>query len=97
MTPTQITTSISQATGREIFYAHIPIEMFRQKSETAAKVFDFINNKGYKADIPVLVEMHLDLMNFDQWLDKVGEEKLKMLFNLTTMIKHLSINKFVRN
>jgi uncharacterized protein YbjT (DUF2867 family) len=81
LTPTQITTSISQATGREIFYAHIPIEMIRQKSETAAKVFDFINNKGYKADIPVLREMHLDLMNFDQWMDKVGKEKLKMLFN----------------
>jgi uncharacterized protein YbjT (DUF2867 family) len=81
LTPTQITTSISQATGREIFYAHIPIEMIRQKSETAAKVFNFINNKGYKADIPVLREMHLDLMNFDQWMDKVGKGKLKMLFN----------------
>ncbi|MBL7628788.1 NmrA family NAD(P)-binding protein [Frankia sp. CN6] len=72
LTPVQITAAISEATGRPLSYAQIPIEAVRQVSADLAYAVAWQNEHGWRADIPTTRQIHPDLMDFRTWLARTG-------------------------
>lgn len=80
LTPSQIVSAINGVkSGPIISYTQIPVEIIRQHSSSAARVYEVINETGYNADIPTLRTLHPGLMNFDNWLQKEGKIKFNAL------------------
>jgi uncharacterized protein YbjT (DUF2867 family) len=73
LTPPQTADAISEATGRDVPYVQIPIEVLRERSEEAARGYEWLNERKMPlADIPALRERHPGLMDFETWLRKAG-------------------------
>lgn len=69
-------------------------QSFRQQNADLARVFYFLNKRGYKTDIPMLRKQHPGLMDFDTWLEKEGEAKFAI--NRTGTLLLLAILPNVR-
>jgi uncharacterized protein YbjT (DUF2867 family) len=72
LTPLQIASAISRATGRTVPYIQVPIETLRQQNAGIARAIEFLNETGYTTEISVLRKLHPSLMDFNLWLEKVG-------------------------
>ncbi|MET9557177.1 NmrA/HSCARG family protein [Streptomyces sp. NPDC006645] len=78
LTSPQIAEAISRSTGRSVEYVQIPIESLRERSEEAAKGYEWLNERKMTlADIPALRELHPGLLDFETWLEqRGGKEKI---------------------
>ncbi|MFC8080942.1 NmrA/HSCARG family protein [Streptomyces sp. NPDC057307] len=78
LTSPQIAEAISKSTGRSVEYVQIPIESLRERSEEAAKGYEWLNERKMTlADIPALRELHPGLLSFKTWLEqRGGKEKI---------------------
>jgi uncharacterized protein YbjT (DUF2867 family) len=72
LTPRRIAEVIGEAIGRPLPYVQIPIEAIRQVSEDFAFAYEWLNERGYRADIATARQIHLGLMDLRTWLDKTG-------------------------
>lgn len=73
LTPPQTADAITAATGRDVPYVQIPIEVLRERSEEAARGYEWLNERKMPlADIPALRERHPGLLDFETWLRKAG-------------------------
>lgn len=76
LTPPQIASALSDATGLPITYEQIPIETLRQHSPRIARAFETINEQGFDVDIEPLRAEHPGLLTFASWLTRIGREEL---------------------
>ena len=83
--PAQTAAALSLATGRDIGYLRVPIEVVREQSQDVADVASFLNGHGgYGADISATRRLHPGLMSFETWLGGQGGKKLAELFEGAT-------------
>ena len=76
LTPVQIAAAIKKATGRSVPYLQLPLEVLRGLSPAAAIANEWLNERGYQADIPAVRALHPGLLDFDTWLAKDGAAKI---------------------
>jgi uncharacterized protein YbjT (DUF2867 family) len=68
LTIPQAAEKISQVTGRQVEFVQVPLDEIRKSSPEMAKMFEWFNVEGYKADISMLRKLYPELKNFEQWL-----------------------------
>lgn len=76
LTPVAIAAAISTATGRDLPYEQIPIELIRQVNEDFAHANEWLNGHGYQADVAATRELHPDLLDLRAWLAKTGARRI---------------------
>jgi uncharacterized protein YbjT (DUF2867 family) len=76
LTPVQIAAAISRALGRRLLYIRIPIETIRALSEDFAFAYEWLNERGYRADIPATRRIHPRAMDFRNWLERTGAAQI---------------------
>ena len=69
--------AIADAIGRPLAYVQIPIETIRQVSEDFAFANIWLNERGYRVDLPATRRIHPGLMDFRTWLDTTGTAQIK--------------------
>jgi uncharacterized protein YbjT (DUF2867 family) len=77
LTPAQMAAAIADAIGRPLAYVQIPIETIRQVSEDFAFANIWLNERGYRVDLPATRRIHPGLMDFRTWLDTTGTAQIK--------------------
>ncbi|MDX2529008.1 NmrA/HSCARG family protein [Streptomyces europaeiscabiei] len=76
LTPTQIAAHIETAIGRPLPYAQIPMETIRAVNEQFAFAHEWLNERGYRADIPATRRIHPAAMDFRTWLERTGATQI---------------------
>jgi len=61
---------------RPVPYLQLPLEVLRGLSPAAAIANEWLNERGYQADIPAVRALHPGLLDFDTWLAKDGAAKI---------------------
>lgn len=56
--------------GKTVHYVEQPVKDIRRFNRDIAKMFEWFNEHGYRADIPALRALHPRLMNLETWLKK---------------------------
>lgn len=59
-----------KVTGKETVFNELPVDVLRSNSEEVASMFQWFIDKGYKADIKKLKEIHPGLTSFESWLSR---------------------------
>jgi uncharacterized protein YbjT (DUF2867 family) len=72
LTPVDIAAAISAATGRDLPYERIPIDAIRQVSEDFAHANEWLNERGYRADVAATRRLHPGLLDLRAWLAATG-------------------------
>ncbi|MBV8253652.1 MAG: NmrA family NAD(P)-binding protein [Chitinophaga sp.] len=77
LTPLQMVVAMNKATGLNIKYEQLPMEMLRQLNPRFAKGYEMLNS-GFttKADQESLRRILPDLMTFGMWLKKTGAKRM---------------------
>ncbi len=75
MTMPQAAEIIGKVTGKTVRYVEQSIEDARRFNKDLAKMYEWFNEKGYRADIPALRALYPKLMTFETWLRKSGWAK----------------------
>ncbi|MER7773128.1 NmrA/HSCARG family protein [Kitasatospora sp. NPDC096140] len=76
LTPVQIAAAIESALGRQLPYVRIPIEAIRALSEDFAFAYEWLNERGYRADITATRRIHPGAMNLRTWLERTGAAQI---------------------
>ncbi|MGA5823787.1 NmrA/HSCARG family protein [Kitasatospora sp. NPDC094028] len=76
LTPVQIAAAIESVLGRQLPYVRIPIEAIRALSEDFAFAYEWLNERGYRADIPATRRIHPGAMNLRTWLERTGAAQI---------------------
>lgn len=72
LTPVAVAAAISAAIGRELPYAQVPIEAIRQVGEDFAHANEWLNERGYRADVAATRRLHPGLLDLRAWLAATG-------------------------
>lgn len=72
LTPIQIAAAIGTAIGHPLPYARIPIEAIRAVDENFAFAYEWLNERGYRADIAAVRGIHPAVLDLRGWLDRTG-------------------------
>jgi uncharacterized protein YbjT (DUF2867 family) len=75
LTMSQVAAAFSRLLGKAVRYAYQPIEDARRIDEHAAKMYEWLNERGYHVDIVALIDLHPGLMSFETWLHKTRRSK----------------------
>ncbi|MFG2463838.1 NmrA/HSCARG family protein [Streptomyces sp. NPDC048523] len=81
LTPVQIAAHIETAIGRPLPYAQIPIETIRAVNEQFAFAHQWLNERGYRADITATRRIHPAAMDFRTWLERTGAAQITAFLN----------------
>jgi len=81
LTPVQIAAHIETAIGRPLPYAQIPIETIRAVNEQFAFAHEWLNERGYRADITATRRIHPAAMDFRTWLERTGAAQITAFLN----------------
>ncbi|MDX2394967.1 NmrA/HSCARG family protein [Streptomyces sp. DK15] len=76
LTPVRIAAAIGKALGIPLPYVQIPIDAIRALSEDFAYANEWLNERGYRADIPAIREIHPGMMDFCTWLERTGASQI---------------------
>ncbi|CUM43725.1 hypothetical protein BN2537_16415 [Streptomyces venezuelae] len=76
LTPVRIAAAIGKALGVPLPYVQVPIEAIRALSEDFAYANEWLNTRGYRADIPGTRRIHPGTMDFDTWLERTGASRI---------------------
>jgi uncharacterized protein YbjT (DUF2867 family) len=76
LTPAQMAAAIADAIRRPLPYVKVPIDTIRQASEDFAFASTWLNERGYRVDIPATRRIHPGLMDFRTWLDATGAAQI---------------------
>jgi uncharacterized protein YbjT (DUF2867 family) len=83
LTPVQVAEAIGTALGKPLPYVQIPIEAIRGLSEDFAYAIQWLNERGYRADIPATRRLHPNAMDFRTWLDRTGAAQISAFLDST--------------
>ncbi|WP_053717968.1 NmrA/HSCARG family protein [Saccharothrix sp. NRRL B-16348] len=81
LTPVDIAAAISAATGRELPYEQIPLDAIRQVSEDFAHANEWLNERGYRADVAATRRLHPGLLDLRAWLAATGAALITAFLN----------------
>ncbi|ONI85020.1 hypothetical protein ALI22I_31755 [Saccharothrix sp. ALI-22-I] len=76
LTPVQIAAAISAAIGHRMPYAQIPIDVIRQLNEDFAHANEWLNERGYRADVAATRRLHPGLLDLRTWLATTGAKQI---------------------
>ncbi|GGY05778.1 NmrA family NAD(P)-binding protein [Streptomyces hiroshimensis] len=76
LTPVQIAAHIATAIGRPLPYRRIPMETIRAVNEQFAFAHEWLNQRGYRADITATRRIHPAAMDFRTWLERTGAAQI---------------------
>ncbi|MEU7987288.1 NmrA/HSCARG family protein [Streptosporangium canum] len=76
LTPVQVAEAIGTALGIPLPYVQIPIEAIRGLSEDFAYANQWLNERGYRADIAATRRIHPAAMDFRTWLERTGAAQI---------------------
>ncbi|MEV8636641.1 NmrA/HSCARG family protein [Streptosporangium sp. NPDC051023] len=76
LTPVQVAAAIEKALGISLPYVQIPIEAIRALSEDFAYANEWLNERGYRADITATRRIHPTAMDFSTWLERTGAAQI---------------------
>ncbi|MEV4181167.1 NmrA/HSCARG family protein [Streptosporangium canum] len=76
LTPVQVAEAIGTALGIPLPYVQIPIEAIRGLSEDFAYANQWLNERGYRADIAATRRIHPAAMDFHTWLERTGAAQI---------------------
>lgn len=76
LTPVQVAEAIGTALGIPLPYVQIPIEAIRGLSEDFAYASQWLNERGYRADIAATRRIHPAAMDFRTWLERTGAAQI---------------------
>ncbi len=76
LTPVQVAAAIETALGISLPYVQVPIEAIRARSEDFAFANEWLNERGYRADIAATRRIHPAAMDFHTWLDRTGTAQI---------------------
>lgn len=65
-----------RALGIPLPYVQIPIDAIRALNEDFAYANEWLNELGYRADIPATREIHPGTMDFSTWLERTGASQI---------------------
>ncbi|RKN39475.1 NmrA/HSCARG family protein [Streptomyces hoynatensis] len=68
LTPRQIAAALGRADGVPTRFERQPVEELRAHSGELARMFAWLNETGYRADLPALRARHPGLLSFEDWL-----------------------------
>ena len=83
LTPVQVAAAIGKALGISLPYVQIPIEAIRALSEDFAYANEWLNERGYRADIAVTRRIHPAAMDFSTWLERTGAAQISAFLDST--------------
>jgi uncharacterized protein YbjT (DUF2867 family) len=75
LTMPQAAEVFGQVIGRPVSFTEIPIEQVRSFDANLAKLGEWLNNEGFRANIPALRATYPDLMTLETFLRKNGWEQ----------------------
>lgn len=75
VTGTQMAEVLSRVIGKTVTYEELPVESLHQVSADYEMMFDWMNRRGYAADIESLQKMLPDLKTFEAWASTISWEK----------------------
>ncbi|MCO5974513.1 NmrA/HSCARG family protein [Actinoallomurus soli] len=76
LTPVQVAAAVGEALGTPLPYVQIPIETIRAVSEDFAYANEWLNERGYRADIAATRRIHPAAMDFATWLERTGAAQI---------------------
>jgi uncharacterized protein YbjT (DUF2867 family) len=76
LTPVQIAAAIGDAIGQPVPYVQIPLEAIERVSPDFAYAYQWLNERGYRADINRARRLYPGLTDFRAWLDKTGADQI---------------------
>jgi len=65
----------SRVAGRQVSYKQLSVDDMRAYGSDMAMMWDWLNLRGYDANIPVLREIFPTMKNFDNWVAQSGWNK----------------------
>lgn len=74
LTAPQIADAVTRATGRRLEYVQL---QYGQIHPLFAQAFRWLNEEGYRADIPALRQLEPALMGFETWLKQTGTARFQ--------------------
>lgn len=75
LTGSQIAETLSKAIGKTVTYREIPVESLHEISADYEMMFDWMNRRGFAADIESLKEKLPTLKTLETWADSIRWEK----------------------
>jgi uncharacterized protein YbjT (DUF2867 family) len=72
ITPARLAEAVGEALGRPLPYVQIPIEAIRAFSEDFAYANEWLNERGYRADVAATRALHPATQDFPTWLKHTG-------------------------
>ncbi|MFD1932445.1 MULTISPECIES: NmrA/HSCARG family protein [Nonomuraea] len=76
LTPVRIAAAISEAIGRSLPYVEIPIEAVREVDEEFAFAYEWLNERGYRADLAMTRRLRPEVMDLRTWLARSGAARI---------------------
>ncbi|MCB8902350.1 MULTISPECIES: NmrA/HSCARG family protein [unclassified Streptomyces] len=76
LTPVRIAAHIETAIGRPLPYERIPMEAIRAVDERFAFAHEWLNERGYRADVAATRRIHPAAMDFRTWLERTGAARI---------------------
>lgn len=58
--------------GRTVRYVESPLDRLRQQSAETARMFEWLIQDGYHADIAMLRSLHPEMLTLERWLQRTG-------------------------
>jgi uncharacterized protein YbjT (DUF2867 family) len=68
LTMPQVAETWSRVTGEPVRYLQAPLEQIRSRNPENARMVEWMNERGYRADIPALRRLYPGLHTFEAWL-----------------------------
>jgi uncharacterized protein YbjT (DUF2867 family) len=68
LTMPQVAETWSRVTGEPVRFVEIPLDQIRSFSAERARMLEWLNESGYRADIPALRDLYPGLRTFESWL-----------------------------
>ncbi|ROO84885.1 uncharacterized protein YbjT (DUF2867 family) [Actinocorallia herbida] len=76
LTPVEVADAIGEALRIPLPYAQIPIAAIRAVNEDFAHANEWLNEHGYRADIPATRRIHPAALDFRTWLTRTGAAQI---------------------
>ncbi|MGW0807794.1 NmrA family NAD(P)-binding protein [Nonomuraea sp. NPDC002799] len=76
LTPVRIAAAISEEIGRSLPYVQIPIEVLAAAGEEFAFSYNWLNGRGWRADVAFTRDLHPGLMDLRTWLTRTGAAQI---------------------
>ncbi len=70
ITGNQIADIFSKVTGRPVSFEQMEVDELRTKGSDFAMLFDWLNRKGFSADIPAVKNLYPQMCSFKTWVQK---------------------------